>query len=491
MKNKDQHSLLSPVAMGRVDAAAALSGLDSFGLMIRAGEAVAASALRHFPEATRHVILCGPGNNGGDGYVAAEALRRSGCTVRLYHLGSRDELKGDARRASEQCYLKSVSLEDYEPQQGDVIIDALFGAGLSKDVPSLMVDLFANIADAQLPVIAVDLPSGLCGRRGTVLGAALKADFTVTFMRRKPGHLLLPGRDLCGQIEVFDIGIPHRILNFEAAMISENHPDIWSAFLPGIQTSSHKFSRGHLGVFSGPLISTGAARMSAMAGLRAGAGLVTVAASDNTIPALASHLTAVMMREVNDEDDLSNWIADPRLTAFILGPGFGIGEKARTFVKILSTRRLVLDADGISSFAANPDDLFNLFAQGETRLIMTPHEGEFGRLFPDIFRDSNLSKVEKAVLAAQRSNAIMVYKGADTIIASPNGLALINTNAPPALATAGSGDVLAGIIGGLLAQSMPAFEAAAAGVWFHGRAGKKAGPSLTAEDLALALDTHL
>ena len=225
-----------------------------------------------------------------------------------------------------------------------------------------------------------------------------------------------------------------------------------------------------------------------MAGLRAGAGLLTVAASDDTIPALASHLTAIMMRAVNNEEELSNWISDPRLTAFILGPGFGIGEKARAFVKLLSTRKLVLDADGISSFATNPNELFSLLAQGDQGFIMTPHEGEFGRLFPDLVKDSGLSKVEKAVLAAQRSSGIVVYKGADTVIAAPDGHALINTNAPPTLATAGSGDVLAGIVGGLLAQGMPAFEAAAAGVWFHGCAGIKAGPSLTAEDLINLID---
>lgn len=476
--------------MGRIDAAAAMSGIDSFGLMVRAGEAVAASALKHFPRAARFIVLCGPGNNGGDGYIAAEALARTGCAARVFHLGDRLILKGDAKTASDHCSLASDPLNLYSPQTGDVVIDAIFGAGLARNVPESVKDLFRKIDDAKLPVVAVDLPTGLCGRRGLILGSALKADFTITFMCRKPGHVLMPGRVLCGDIEVFDIGIPRRFLDAEPADIAENTPEAWLASLPSVHSASHKFTRGHLGVFSGPMMSTGAARMSAMAGLKAGAGLVTVAASDDVIASLATHLTAVMMKAVNHETDVSNWISDPRLSAFVLGPGFGIGEKARTFVKALNERTLILDADGISSFATDPNELFSLFAEGNTRLVLTPHEGEFGRLFPDLLNEANLSKVEKAVLAAERSNGIVVYKGADTVIAAPDGRALINTNAPPSLATAGSGDVLAGIIGGLLARGMPAFEAAAAGVWFHGDAGQRAGAGLTAEDLLSRIDTN-
>jgi hydroxyethylthiazole kinase-like uncharacterized protein yjeF len=236
-------------------------------------------------------------------------------------------------------------------------------------------------------------------------------------------------------------------------------------------------------VFSGSATATGAARMSAMAGLKAGAGLVTIASPQEALDVNANALTAIMLRQIETLKDLTGWLTDKRLTTFVLGPGFGIGKRARSFVQALADRHLVLDADGISSFRDDPAQLFDMFAEGATRLILTPHEGEFARLFPDIADDGSLNKVQKAQVAAKRAHAAIVYKGADSVIAAPDGRALINTNAPSWLATAGSGDVLAGIIGGLLAQGMPAFEAAAAGVWMHGETGGSAGSGLTAEDL--------
>ncbi|MBB4569585.1 bifunctional ADP-dependent NAD(P)H-hydrate dehydratase/NAD(P)H-hydrate epimerase [Rhizobium leucaenae] len=476
--------LLSPGDMAAVDRAAAASGIDSYGLMERAGQAVAASALRHFPEALRFIVLCGPGNNGGDGYVAARALRQAGMEVRLFRLGDPKTLKGDAARAFAECPLGGETLRRYLPRRGDVVIDAIFGAGLSRPVPDEVGAIIAEIAEADIPVIAVDLPSGLDGRSGQVLGAAFRAVRTVTFMTRKPGHLLMPGRDLCGVLEVFDIGIPARIVCAHAdGLIAENTPAQWQTDLPAAATDAHKYKRGHLVVFSGGATATGAARMSAMAGLKAGAGLVTIASPEEALTVNAGLLTAIMLRAVDDEAALRAWLTDQRLSTFILGPGFGAGEKARQFALAVSDRHLVLDADGITSFRDEPQRLFDAFADGPTRLILTPHEGEFARLFPDIAADDALSKVEKARAAAARAHAAIIYKGADSVIAAPDGRALINTNAPPWLATAGSGDVLAGIIGGLLAQGAPAFEAAAAGVWLHGLAGQRAGKGLTAEDL--------
>lgn len=476
--------LLSPDEMAAVDRTAAVSGIDSYGLMEKAGQAVAASALRHFPEAERYVVLCGPGNNGGDGYVAARALRQSGADVRLFHVGDPETLKGDAARAYADCPVAGTTISTYVPQAGDVVIDAIFGAGLSRPVPDEVAVMISLVADAKVPIIAVDLPSGVDGHSGQILGAAFQAERTITFMTRKPGHLLLPGRDLCGTLEVFDIGIPARIVRAQAdARIGENKPAQWQAALPAAVTDIHKYKRGHLVVFSGGATATGAARMSAMAGLKAGAGLVTIASPEQALSVNAGMLTAIMLRAVEDEAALRAWLTDKRLSTFVLGPGFGAGEKARQFVLALAERQLVLDADGITSFRDNPRRLFDAFADGPTRLVLTPHEGEFARLFPDIAADSSLSKVEKARAAAARAHAAIIYKGADSVIAAPDGRALINANAPSWLATAGSGDVLAGIIGGLLAQGTPAFEAAAAGVWLHGEAGQRAGKGLTAEDL--------
>lgn len=482
MKNDPEHWLLSPAAMGRVDQAAARSGIWSFGLMEKAGQAVAAAALRLFPGALRFVVLCGPGNNGGDGYVAARALADAGAETAVYRLGEPARLMGDAATAFSLCPIGAEELHAYNPRTGDVVIDAIFGAGLDRDVPDAVAAVIVRVDAADLPVIAIDLPSGLDGRTGRVLGAAFKARHTVTFMARKPGHVLMPGRRLCGSLEVYDIGIPQRIVAPEAGPVGLNSPAAWERLLPKPGAETHKFLRGHLTVFSGPATATGAARLSAATGLRAGAGLVTIASPTDALEANASQLTAVMLKPVDDLAALCAYL-DRRHNAFVLGPGFGVGEKARDFALALKDRRLVLDADGITSFRSDPSALFEAFSTGETRLVLTPHEGEFARLFPDIAGNQSLSKIDMALAAAVRSHGVVVYKGADTVIAASDGRALVNTNAPPSLATAGSGDVLAGIIGGLLAQGMPAFEAAAAGVWHHGEAGTRAGRGLTAEGI--------
>ncbi|MUZ75175.1 NAD(P)H-hydrate dehydratase [Agrobacterium vitis] len=481
------HHLISPSSMALVDRDAANSGIDSYGLMRKAGSAVAAAALRLFPQALRVAVLCGPGNNGGDGYVAAQALLRSGASVQVFCLGEPEKLKGDAALAFADYQGKVEPLALYDPQDGDLVVDALFGAGLARDLPSPVFVLIERVNQAGIPVLAVDLPSGVDGRTGQPRPVAVQAVHTVTFMARKPGHVLLPGRSLCGTVEVYDIGIPRRIVEQYRGEVAANHPDLWAHLLPKVSGASHKFTRGHLTVFSGRASATGAARLSAMAGLKAGAGLVTLASPASAVLVNAAQTTAVMVKTIDDLDGLEDYLSDQRMSAFVLGPGFGIGEKARAFTLSLSKRRLVLDADGISSFRDQPDELFDAFSGNETRLVLTPHEREFARLFADIAGDPSLGKVEKAQAAARKANAAVVYKGADTVIAAPDGRTMINENAPPWLATAGSGDVLAGIIGGLLAQGVPAFEAAAAGVWLHAETGARLGEGLTAEDLTAAV----
>lgn len=478
--------LLTPDEMGEADHEAAHSGLDSYGLMERAGQAAAAAALRRFPAAKRFVVLVGPGNNGGDGYVAARSLDAVGAEVALHALGDPGRLGGDAMRAQALCRLPERAFLDWQPDEGDVVVDAVFGAGLSRDVPDELRAVIEKTKRYGLPVLAVDLPSGVCGRTGLIRGTAFQASYTVTFMTKKPGHVLLPGRMLCGEVDVFDIGIPERIMKRCAGRLRMNHPSLWT--LPDADAATHKFRRGHLGVFSGPAPATGAARLAAMAGLRTGAGLVTLAARREAMDVLATHLTAIMMQEIDGPDDIIRWAEERKLTAFVIGPGFGSGQTVREYVRLLSGRPLVLDADGITAFRERPEALFSLYGDGlEPSLVITPHEGEFARLFPDIAADECLGKVEKAVAAAARSRAVVVYKGADSVIAAPNGCAFVNVNAPPWLATAGSGDVLAGVIGGLMAQGMHAFEAAAASVWLHAEAATHIGRGLTAEDLPKAV----
>lgn len=487
MKTFSFDHLITPAAMSSVDSDAASSGIDSFGLMQKAGQAVSAAALRLYPQAGRFAVLCGPGNNGGDGYIAAAALQQCGASVCVFHLDDPARLKGDAAKAFAAYQGPLQPLEDYAPQGGDLVIDALFGAGLGRDLDASVIDVIDRVTHADLPVIAVDLPSGLDGLTGHPRPKAFHAVHTVTFMARKPGHVLMPGRALCGTVEVYDIGIPRRILEGHRGDIALNRPSQWQHHLPRISDASHKFTRGHLTVFSGPMHATGAARLACMAGLRAGAGLATIASPSEAVSVNACQTTAVMVKKLDDAQDLNTYLQDRRMGAFVLGPGFGVGEKARQFALALSERMLVLDADGISSFSDAPKVLFDHYAGYMVRLVLTPHEGEFARLFPDIAADKTFGKVQKAQLAAKRANAVLVYKGADTVIAHPDGRTLINENAPSWLATAGSGDVLAGIIGGLLAQGMPAFEAAAAGVYLHGEAGLRAGEGLTADDLVLAV----
>ncbi|WP_394689635.1 NAD(P)H-hydrate dehydratase [Hoeflea sp.] len=481
----DHTLLVTPSDMGVIDAAAVASGLDGYGLMQAAGAHVAACVLSCFPGIQRAVVLCGPGNNGGDGHVAARLLSASGVPVVRY--GVSPNAGGDAARADAECALPLRRLDEWKPEAGDVIVDALFGAGLDRPVGPEIAVVIDRVTAAGIPVVSVDLPSGLSGRTGEPTGPCFRASRTVTFAALKPGHLLMPGRDLCGDVELCDIGIPKRLITAGDA-VWRNHKGLYLPHLPTMSTQQHKYSRGHLVVFSGPLISGGAARLAAMAGLHAGAGLVSLATPPGAVMAQATHLTAVMQRSIGDAETLLKWLEDGRLTGFVLGPGFGDIEKARTYCALLaqSGRPVVLDADGLTAFAGGVDELGKLFGGG-VRLMVTPHEGEFRRLFPGLAGDKGLSKIDRARAAAQMLNAVVVYKGPDTVIAAPDGRAAVNSDAPSWLATAGSGDVLAGIAGSLLGQGMPVFEAGCASVALHAEAGARAGKALTAEDLVGAI----
>ncbi|MBL0372897.1 NAD(P)H-hydrate dehydratase [Rhizobium sp. KVB221] len=480
--------LIEPEAVAKIDADCIRSGIPGYALMTAAGHAVAAAALRHYPEAERFVVLAGPGNNGGDGYVAARLLAESGADIRVFRLSMKPPMTEDASRAHAECPVEGLPLSMYCPRLGDVVIDALFGAGLARDLSPEVSDLISELERNRIPVLSVDIPSGICGRSGHIRGAAFRAERTVTFVALKPGQVLLPGREHCGEVEIAEIGVPRRLIEQYRSPTRINSPDIWLDYASAKTPSGHKYSHGSLGVFSGGATQTGACRLAAEAGLRAGAGLVTIAGPSEALAANAAHLTAVMLRQVDGRAELDEWLQDRRLGAFVLGPGFGVGEKARDFVLALRDRNLVLDADGITSFRDDPERLFEAFSTGAPHLILTPHDGEFGRLFPDVAASKEISKVERAQAAARRANAIIILKGADTVIAGPDGRCAINSNAPPWLATAGSGDVLAGICGSLMAQGFAAFETACAAVWYHGEAGNRAGKGLTAESLVSHID---
>ena len=479
--------LLDPAEMAEADRMTIAAGVPSFTLMERAGEAVAEAA-RSMLDGGIVLVMAGPGNTGGDGFVAAKLLGRSGYKLRVALLGSRERLSGDAARAAEFYTGPIEALTRDIDLTADLIIDALVGAGLSRSLDAEALAIVEKVNGSGRAVLAVDLPTGIDGRTGEVRGGAIRARKTVTFFRLKPGHLLLPGRAHCGQTIVANIGIESSVLAAIRPKAAENGPDLWRENLPRPDLSDHKYARGHVVVISGPMISTGAARLAAAGALRAGAGVVTVASPPDALLVNAAQLTAIMLRRIDGAADLAGMLADPRPTAAVLGPGNGVGAETRANVEaaLASNAAVVLDADALTSFAAEPAMLFDRIRDRAARVVLTPHEGEFARLFA-----VGGPKIDRARMAAERSGAILVMKGADTVVAAPDGRMAINSNAPPDLATAGSGDVLAGIIAGLLAQAMPAFEAAAAGVWLHGAAGAALGCGLTAEDLPAALPNVL
>ncbi len=537
------HELLTTAEMAEADRRATVLGIPSLTLMENAGRAVADEAEKMVPAGARIAVLCGPGNNGGDGFVAARLLRERGYDVRVACLVPVAELKGDAAEMAKMWggeVAEDPSDWDWPWHQAALNIDALFGAGLSRpvDPDSYEAELIQrmNSGDGE-NMLAVDVPSGLNATTGLADGPSVYAERTVTFFRKKPGHLLLPGRSYCGQLIVADIGIPDDVLHdketlryldiarkFEHGKIAnakpaasasslwngghlpetstqENHVGLWSGHLQRPRLDDHKYDRGHCVVVSGPADATGAARLAARGALRIGAGLVTVASPPDALAANAAHLTAIMLTPVASPGDFRNLVSDKRITSVLLGPAMGIGATTREMVDVAleSSARIVLDADALTSFENNPDALFDRTRaavlttslwQGcqikTVRVVMTPHEGEFKRLFGDLPG----SKLDRARAAAKRSGAIVILKGADTVIADPDGQAVINSNAPATLATAGSGDVLAGLTAGLLAQTdswgnkpSDTFRAACAAVWLHGECANVFGPGLIAEDL--------
>lgn len=477
-------AVLTPLGMTEADRLTIARGTSGWVLMQRAGQGVFDAVRTAFPDARRVAVLAGPGKNGGDAYVAAALLGAAGLDVTVYGTGQAPS-SGDPALAFRQFGRSVRPIDAFDGRDADLVLDGLYGAGLSRPIEGAERRAVEAANAADCPTVSIDLPSGVSGLSGATDGPAISAGLTVTFFRRKPGHLLEPGRTHCGRIVVVDIGIDSEVLDILVPDTFANGPNLWSIRFPRPAAAGHKFDRGHAVVFSGSATKSGAARLSAMASLRVGAGLVTLASPPSALMVNASHATAIMLRRCTIPDDLEDLLSDERLDTFVLGPGFGIGAGARAVAAaILAARRaIVLDADGITSFAEAPDMLFGLICDHRGDVVLTPHAGEFSRLFPDIASDAQLSKLDRARRAAGRSGAVVVLKGSDTVIAAPDGRAAINETGTPYLATAGSGDVLTGLIAGLRSQGMPSFEAACAGVWMHGRAAEHFGPGLISEDL--------
>jgi hydroxyethylthiazole kinase-like uncharacterized protein yjeF len=456
--------LLTPDEMGQADHAAPALGMPSLALMENAGRAVA-RAIRQRLAPARTLVLCGPGNNGGDGYVVARLLAQEGWPVAVAALAA-PRPGSDAAFMAARWQGPNRGFTPGEAARADLVIDAVFGAGLSRDLDP---DVAAVLAAAR-QLVAIDVPSGLDGATGAARGAAPTAVLTVTFFRLKPGHLLLPGRERCGELVLADIGMPEAVLHAIDTRTFANGPALWS--LPELSMAGQKYTRGMLTVLAGSEMA-GAARMAAMGARRAGAGLLTLVVQGN-----GDVLRATEPGLIVSDEPLETLLQDKRRKTWLCGPGLGL-DRARAALPALiaAGREIVADADALGACAGEPDRLRGV-------AVITPHGGEFAKLFGPIGHD----KLAAARAAAARIRAVVVLKGADTVIAAPDGRAAINHNAPPSLATAGSGDVLAGIIAGLLTQGMAPWEAAAAGVWLHGEAARLADPNaggagLIAEDL--------
>ncbi|MEM7224012.1 MAG: NAD(P)H-hydrate dehydratase [Pseudomonadota bacterium] len=474
----DAAALLSVEESYRCDKAAEAAGVAGITLMEAAGASIAES-IRARWQPCETLIACGPGNNGGDGFVVARHLAEAGWPVRLGLLGARERLKGDAAhhagRWNGPVHPLSVDLLD----DCALFVDSLFGAGLSRPLEGVAREVIEAARERDLPSVAVDVPSGIGGDSGQTLGAAvLPAALTVTFFRKKTGQLLLPGRQLCGEVVATDIGIPESVLADIAPRCWENEPRLWRGLLPRRGPGDHKYRFGHL-LVAGGMPMTGAGRLASRAALRVGAGLVTVACPREAFTVYALSAASVIVEPLAAPEDYDRLLEDSRKNALLLGPGNGVQPetKRRVLAALGTGRAMLLDADALTVFQDRPGALFDAIA-GPT--VLTPHDGEFARLFPDLTEGDKLSRTRAA---AARAGAVVLLKGADTVIAAPDGRAVINANAPPALATAGAGDVLAGLIAGLLAQRMDPFSASAVGAWLHGAAASAHGPGLIAEDL--------
>ncbi len=461
--------------MRAIDSASAEAGVATRTLMENAGRALAeAIAARFSPRPT--AVLCGPGNNGGDGWVAARHLAALGWPVWVETLVARGTLRGDAADAA-SAWKGDVREIGADASRAELFVDALFGAGLSKPLSGACARFADFSMQAPERVVAVDVPSGLLGDSGAPIGdACVFAGLTVTFVRKKPAHVLMPGRGYCGEIVVADIGAPAAVIAAQGVELWENEPSLWS--LPWPDADAHKYERGHVMVASGGHARTGAARLAARAALRAGAGAVTLLSPSDAMHENAAQVTAIMLREAADEAAFADAARSAR--ALVIGPAFGTSDAHYKLllaaIEAAERAPLVLDADAITLLAPMTHGLTD-------RDVMTPHVGEFRRAFPGIWSASD-NRIDAARAAAAYARCVVLLKGADTVIAAPDGRAIVNTTGSAFLATAGSGDVLAGLIAGLIAQGMASFEAAAAGAWLHGKLGEGLGAGLIAEDLA-------
>lgn len=470
--------ILTSAEMKQADLAAIESGTPAMTL-IRSAAAGLAQVIRSNMPAGRVLFLCGKGNNGADGFIAAEMLRAKGWNIRVACLVKPKELKEDATRCAKAFNGEIESLNsNLSVHSTDLVIDAIFGTGFEGELPPELVILFDKIRSKKIPVIAVDVPSGMNATTGDIAEGTLKPAMTVVFCRKKIAHVLQPARSFCGRQQLVAVPIADTDIAALGTQTFENDPALWLNDFPFPQAQMHKYDRGHVVVYGGA-DRTGAACLAAYAAQRSGTGVVSITAPSADAGLVYKLYRASMMVDTwQTADEFKALLRDERKNTVLIGPGAGTDEKTKgaVLVALDFNKTLVLDADALTAFKDDPAALFKKLSP---RHILTPHEGEFARLFGDLPG----SKLERARAAAKTAHAIVILKGSDTVIAAPDGTAVINTNAPPILAIAGAGDVLAGLVAGFAAQGMSSFMASIAGVWLHGAAAKSHGAGLTAEDI--------
>ena len=450
----------------------------SYLFMEKAGYEVTKFIKENFKKKQSVIVLCGPGNNGGDGWIIARNLMDLGYYVSVYAFKDKKKYKGDALKASQKFKGKTKKISFFKLKKNALIVDAIFGIGLKRNVTGKLKKIFKLINSNNNPVVSVDIPSGISSDTGQILGIAIKANFTVTFHRKKMGHVLGNGKKFSGKLKVVDIGFSNGKMK---AFCKENSPDLWINYFPWKRSSDHKYSRGRVVVYGSQKETTGATILSAQAALRTGAGSVKIVCSKSTLQIYSLKFPSVLKAEINDIRQMKKFLEKEKITSMLIGPGAGSNKKIREITKLIlkKVKYVVLDADAITCFK---NDLKSFYSLLDKNKIITPHMGEFHKIFPKIKKTIN--SIDKAIEASKLTKSNIILKGANTIIASHDKKVVINTHSSPELAVIGSGDVLSGLLVSLIGEKkMNPFIAGCAATWLHGDISKKFKRGLIAEDI--------
>ena len=467
---------------------------NSFSLMQSAGEKCANYISSKVSKNKELLVICGPGNNGGDGFIIAKSLINKGHKVKIFLVLPLKNKRKDNYKAFDCLNYKFFNLKDLHKElkkkTNPIIIDSIFGTGLNKNLSSDINNLIKIINNKKAFIYSIDIPTGISSDNGQIMGEAIKANLTLALHCKKIGHVLFPGVYFSGIIKVLDIGIRKSLNKIANNKIRENNPNLWiNKKFPWKKYNSHKYSRGRVYIYGSLKNFIGASLLSSSAAIRCGTGSVTIVANKDTIDKYNQKFFSLLKVEINSKEEFKRLLNHSSITSFLIGPGVGVNQETIENTKLISkfVRNVVIDADAITSFAKNPKELFLILDKNK---IITPHEGEFNRIFPDLKNVKN--KIEKSVKAAKKANCILVFKGPDTIIASPDGKVCINTISTKELAVIGSGDVLSGIITSLVGKNkMSTFDGACAGVWLHSYAARMVNKGLIAEDIVKNLPKAL